>query len=306
MEAVIARDVFDRFDRHAQVGPSSSMFTVATRYLPGFRSRSRSPSTLTARPCLAPLGPGHSPHVLDGRHPAPEDIHPCSSADRAESATDLPGRSVHLPDHPPAGSVSGRPPHGDRRYHGDRQENGQDHNHGRRTSRWPPSYTTTLTIVIFRLIGGPSVTAEPFELIGEDDPDPEHVRQLVTGLVACNRSRAEPSNRRPLGITRHSPAGSDASDSCVFPPSTGPDLPGRPRFGRPLSARLDRFPLPAPDALSADRRHDGFVKPASPDSCISLPAAPSESVSIRPVHWAQGEGDCHGTYVAAGAGGIYG
>jgi ribosomal protein S18 acetylase RimI-like enzyme len=44
------------------------------------------------------------------------------------------------------------------------------------------------------------VTADPFELIVEDDPDPEHVRQLVAGLVAYNRSQAEDSNHKPLGV----------------------------------------------------------------------------------------------------------
>jgi ribosomal protein S18 acetylase RimI-like enzyme len=44
------------------------------------------------------------------------------------------------------------------------------------------------------------VTAESYDLIVEDDPDPEHVRQLVAGLVAYNRSRVEGSNHQPLGV----------------------------------------------------------------------------------------------------------
>lgn len=44
------------------------------------------------------------------------------------------------------------------------------------------------------------MNAGSFELIVEDDPDPEHVRQLVAGLVAYNRSRAEGPNRQSLGV----------------------------------------------------------------------------------------------------------
>ena len=34
----------------------------------------------------------------------------------------------------------------------------------------------------------------------EDDPDPEHVRQLISGLVAFNDGRAELENRRPIAV----------------------------------------------------------------------------------------------------------
>jgi ribosomal protein S18 acetylase RimI-like enzyme len=44
------------------------------------------------------------------------------------------------------------------------------------------------------------VTAESYQLIVEDDPDPDHVRQLVAGLVAYNKSRAGGSDHRPLGV----------------------------------------------------------------------------------------------------------
>ena len=39
-----------------------------------------------------------------------------------------------------------------------------------------------------------------FDYLIEDDPDPERVRQLVSGLVAFNDSRAELENRQPLGV----------------------------------------------------------------------------------------------------------
>jgi len=42
--------------------------------------------------------------------------------------------------------------------------------------------------------------ADPFELLVEEEPDPEHVCQLVDGLVAYNRSRAEAPDRQPLGV----------------------------------------------------------------------------------------------------------
>jgi ribosomal protein S18 acetylase RimI-like enzyme len=44
------------------------------------------------------------------------------------------------------------------------------------------------------------VTADSIEIFVEDDPDPDHVRQLVAGLVAYNRSRAEAPDRKPLGV----------------------------------------------------------------------------------------------------------
>lgn len=44
------------------------------------------------------------------------------------------------------------------------------------------------------------MTADPFELIVEDDPDPEHVRQVVAGLAAYNASHVEASNHKPLGV----------------------------------------------------------------------------------------------------------
>jgi ribosomal protein S18 acetylase RimI-like enzyme len=44
------------------------------------------------------------------------------------------------------------------------------------------------------------VGVDPFELIVEDIPDPEHVRQVVAGLVAYNASQAGPSSHKPLGV----------------------------------------------------------------------------------------------------------
>ncbi len=39
-----------------------------------------------------------------------------------------------------------------------------------------------------------------FEVIVEDDPDADHVRQLVAGLVAFNASSAVAEDRRPLAV----------------------------------------------------------------------------------------------------------
>jgi hypothetical protein len=44
------------------------------------------------------------------------------------------------------------------------------------------------------------VASGDFDYLIEDDPDPERVCQLVSGLVAFNDSRAELENRRPLGV----------------------------------------------------------------------------------------------------------
>jgi GNAT superfamily N-acetyltransferase len=38
------------------------------------------------------------------------------------------------------------------------------------------------------------------ELIVEDTPDPEHIQELVAGLVAFNRSRAENPQHRLIGV----------------------------------------------------------------------------------------------------------
>jgi hypothetical protein len=45
------------------------------------------------------------------------------------------------------------------------------------------------------------VTADPFELIVEDDHDPGHERELAAGLAAYNRSQAERSDQPRSGYT---------------------------------------------------------------------------------------------------------
>ncbi len=44
------------------------------------------------------------------------------------------------------------------------------------------------------------MTADPFELIVEDDPDPGHVCALAAGLVAYNRSHVDRDRPEPLGV----------------------------------------------------------------------------------------------------------
>lgn len=41
---------------------------------------------------------------------------------------------------------------------------------------------------------------DPFELIVEDDPNPEHVQVLAAGLVAYNTSQVDPDRPEPLAV----------------------------------------------------------------------------------------------------------
>jgi ribosomal protein S18 acetylase RimI-like enzyme len=42
--------------------------------------------------------------------------------------------------------------------------------------------------------------SDAFELLVEDNPDPDHVRQLISGLVAFTATGAEAENHRPLAV----------------------------------------------------------------------------------------------------------
>jgi len=44
------------------------------------------------------------------------------------------------------------------------------------------------------------VSSGDFDYLIQDEPDPEHVRQLIAGLVVFNDGSAELENRRPLGV----------------------------------------------------------------------------------------------------------
>jgi len=48
--------------------------------------------------------------------------------------------------------------------------------------------------------GGCEVSSGDFDYLIEDEPNPEHVQQLIAGLVAFNDRRAERENRIPLGV----------------------------------------------------------------------------------------------------------
>lgn len=48
--------------------------------------------------------------------------------------------------------------------------------------------------------GGLEVPSGDFDYLIEDEPDPKHVRQVVSGLVAFNDGRAELENRSPLAV----------------------------------------------------------------------------------------------------------
>lgn len=44
------------------------------------------------------------------------------------------------------------------------------------------------------------MTGEPFQLSVEETPHPADVEQVIAGLVAYNRTRAEKANQQPLGV----------------------------------------------------------------------------------------------------------